>query len=285
MQRVKPFLWLALIPVGVLGYRILFDPPPRLKADREESVVAEDIVSQVYSTNEEGNVGVVLIHGGEKGSAEFQRVFNAAPENYHLMTWDRPGHGILRELKAAPLARQARFTAHLVNRLPGDKPVILVGRGFGCLVAARTAMLLRHRVQAVVLVSGIYRTPTDEESLLILRKRIPTETARKEILDLEHYFSAPGFAWSDIRCPVYILQGEKDPLAGEKDLAEIIEKIRHVRVQLSTVNGRGPDLLEKDPRLLFNLIEGIISPESGRDDSNLSEDNEKVNPSSPSSLR
>lgn len=98
-----------------------------------------------------GNAAVILIHGWSCDSGYWDAQLSVLATRHDVITVDLAGHG------RSPLGAQdgsmqafAADVARLLDALPPDRPLILVGHSMGGPVAVETAYLLGERVRGVI---------------------------------------------------------------------------------------------------------------------------------------
>lgn len=150
-----------------------------------------------------------------------------------LVTTDRPGFGYSNFGVAEPsLQKQAALLKPLLEKYKENRPVVLVGHSLGGPVIARIAMEYPDLVDGLVFVAASidpalepnetwFRAPLATPFLRWLLPR-SLRASNDEIYQAKPELQTMLPRWKDIRCPVIVIQGDKDTLVppGNADFAE-----------------------------------------------------------------
>ncbi len=131
--------------------------------------------------------------------------------------------------RGRPSPKLSREVAEL-DSLAGEGPVAVVGRSFGGRVAARLAA--QRRLGALVLLGFPVRPPG--------RARPEDEAALKAL-----------------RCPVLILQGERDELGAPSLLRRLTQGLRNV--ELKVVPGAGHSYGRREKEVLQQAAQWLVA--------------------------
>lgn len=189
-----------------------------------------------YATAGDGTKPLVVFVHGSPGSLSAFIDFLADTtllRNALLLTTDRPGFGYSNFGVAEPsLSTQAALLKPILEKYKKNGPVILVGHSLGGPVIARMAMDYPELVDALVLVAASidpelepnetwFRAPL---ATPFLRWMLPKSlrASNEEIYQAKPELEALLPLWKNIRCPVTVIQGDKDVLvpSGNADFAE-----------------------------------------------------------------
>ena len=178
---------------------------------------------------------VLLVHGSPGSlSAFIDFLADSALTNRALViTTDRPGFGHSNFGIAEPsLENQAATLKPILEKFKNNRPVILVGHSLGGPVIARMAIDYPDLVDGLVLVAGSidpdlepnetwFRAPLATPFLSWVLPR-SFRTSNEEIYQLKPQLENMLPHWKEIKCPVVVIQGEKDSLvpAGNADFAK-----------------------------------------------------------------
>ncbi len=186
---------------------------------------------------------VMVVHGSP-GAASAAMPFlkdTALTRRAQVVAPDRPGFGWSDFGRAEPsLQRQAAALAPLLRDTP--RPRILVGHSYGGPVIARMAMDYPELVDGLVIVAGSlspeleprewWRAPLDWP---LVRSLIPPAwcVSNEEIAALYDELRAMEPLWARVRCPITVIQGQKDRLVPPGNAHYVQRMATHSpRVQL-----------------------------------------------------
>ncbi len=182
----------------------------------------------------ENNPLVLFVHGSPGSlSAFIDFLADSALTNRALViTTDRPGFGYSNFGMAEPsLAKQAATLKPILEKYK-NKPVILIGHSLGGPVIAQMAIDYPDLVDGLVLVAASidpelepnetwFRAPLATPFLSWVLPR-SFRASNEEIYQLKPQLENMLPRWKEIKCPVIVIQGEKDSLvpAGNADFAK-----------------------------------------------------------------
>jgi pimeloyl-ACP methyl ester carboxylesterase len=150
-----------------------------------------------------------------------------------VITTDRPGFGYSNFGMAEPsLERQASTLKPILEKYKNNKPIILVGHSLGGSVIARMAIDYPDLINGLIFVAASidpelepnetwFRAPLATPFLSWLLPR-SFRASNEEIYQLKPQLEEMLPYWKNIKCPVIVIQGEKDSLvpAGNADFAK-----------------------------------------------------------------
>ncbi len=164
---------------------------------------------------------VIYVHGTPGDAASWMEFLAQPIEGTESLALDRPGFGRSAGTGAVPsLREQAAALEPLLSTRDGRGP-ILVGHSLGGPIVARAAVDFPDRVGGIVIVAG--SMDPDLEQVLwiqhiarapIIRGIVPAVLANTnaELLPLGGELRSLRPLLSQIRCPVYIVHGDRDGL-------------------------------------------------------------------------
>jgi pimeloyl-ACP methyl ester carboxylesterase len=177
---------------------------------------------------------VLFIHGSPGSLSAFIHFLTDTVLLDHalLITADRPGFGYSNFGNAEPsLQKQAETLKPLLEKYKENRPVVLVGHSLGGPLAARMAMDFPDLIDGLILVAGAFdpelephetwfRAPLASPFLRMLLPR-SLRASNDEIYHLKPELETMMPLWKNIRCPVTVIQGNKDILVapGNADFA------------------------------------------------------------------
>lgn len=205
---------------------------------------------------------VFLLHGSPGSWTDFLELFRdrELTTRVHLVAVDRPGFGRSRDGGIEPsLARQVELLSPLLAE--AGTPVLVVGHSLGGPLAARVVMDRPERVSGLVLVAGSIDPALEKTTWFqrlgrtrAVRWMVPDllVAADEEIRPLRAELEALQPRWSEIRVPVWVIQGERDrlvPAANADFAARVLDpaQLRLVRVPKlgHLIPWKRPDLIRE----------------------------------------
>lgn len=196
----------------------------------------------------------VLLHGIGMGRSAFVDLARALPDR--VIGIDLPGFGEAPE-PDEPLSMSAHadlVAAYL--RAAGEGPAIVIGHSMGSQIAAEIAARHPAVVAALVLAGPTVDSAARsirQQALYLLRDLLGERPAvlwrgaREYLRGGPHLITKmrrtiehePESAYAQVRCPVLVLRGERDPLAPEKWCRQIVEAIPGARLEVIPDHGHG----------------------------------------------
>lgn len=201
----------------------------------QEHYTVKDRTIHFVQAGDTTKPAVIFVHGSPGSLSAFIDFLTDSVllENALLITTDRPGFGYSTFGVAEPsMQKQAALLKPLLERYSKNRPVILVGHSLGGPIVARMAMDYPELVDGLVLVAASI-DPELEPNETWFRAPLATPflswllPASLRASNEEIYHAKPELykmlpLWKEIRCPVIVVQGEKDTLVppGNADFAE-----------------------------------------------------------------
>ncbi len=213
---------------------------------------------------------LVFVHGSPgswEGWSEFL-LNTELQKNFHLIAIDRPGYG-----GSAPgrtetsLALQAEDVIEVLQFNHSSLPAILVGHSYGGPLVVQMAIEFPKQVSGLVIVAGSV-DPEQEitkwyqtlASWWPLRIMIPNSlrVCNEEIMALKPELEK--LEWSKIRAPVYIIQGNDDPLVPPANVDYMIRKLPpHLLLKAVRENNLNHFVPWKRPDLILDGITNVAN--------------------------
>lgn len=237
---VSIFLVLEVVMYSCMSFRMspkevdAFFEKKGVAATQHKYVVGKRDVHYVKA-GDENNPLVVFIHGSPGSLSAFIDFLadSVLLEHALLVTVDRPGFGYSNFGNAEPnLIKQNETLIPLLEKYKGNKPVTLVGHSLGGPLIARMAMDHPELVDRLIIVAGSI-DPDLEPNETWFRAPLATpflswilppsmRASNEEIYQLKPELQRMLPLWSNITCPVIVIQGEKDSLVpkGNADFAK-----------------------------------------------------------------
>ena len=168
---------------------------------------------------------VLFIHGSPGSLSAFIHFLadTSLLRKGFLITTDRPGFGYSNFGRGvASLKEQAEILKPILEKYKGNRPVVLIGHSLGGPLIARMAMDYPELVDGLIIVAGSidpalepdemwFRAPLATPFLSWLLPR-SLRASNEEIYHLKPELEEMLPRWSEISCPVIVIQGKKDSL-------------------------------------------------------------------------
>ncbi|MEO7991958.1 MAG: alpha/beta hydrolase [Chryseolinea sp.] len=178
---------------------------------------------------------ILFVHGSPGSLSAFIHFLadSVLLPNTLLITADRPGFGYSNFGNAEPsLKKQAEALKPILEEYKKNRPVILVGHSLGGPLIARMAMDYPELIDGLIIVAGSidpelepnetwFRAPLATPFLSWILPR-SFRSSNEEIYQLKPELEEMIPLWSNITCPVIVIQGKKDSLvpAANADFAK-----------------------------------------------------------------
>jgi pimeloyl-ACP methyl ester carboxylesterase len=285
-------LLILLLPLGCTMFAPQFEPAidtPEMRANALASRFAEGAGGRIHfvvaGQPPTAPARVLFVHGspgtwdGWKGFLEDPELRAAA----HLIAVDRLGFGGSERGRAVPsLAAQAAALARVLEHgepsepsepgAPAGPPAVVVGHSLGGPIAARLAMDRPDLVAGLLLIAPSI-DPAEERhrwynvaaATVVVQWFLPTDwtTSNRELWPLKRELTAMLPLWSQVRCPVTVVQGLADDLvpAGNSDFAE--RELPPGRVRIERYPGEDHFILWKRPAAVREPLIALLAGATG----------------------
>jgi pimeloyl-ACP methyl ester carboxylesterase len=189
----------------------------------------------LYQAGQATRARLIFIHGTPGSANAWARFLLDPISGCEVIALDRPGFGHSNAGAPLPsLEAQARALEATLTYYP-KVPTLLIGHSYGGPVALKAAALYPNAVSAVVLVATA-ADPALERPLAIqhlaarlgLHHILPASlrSANAELLALPKELADLQAVLPDIRCPVHIMHGDRDPLTPIANVAYLQKHLR-----------------------------------------------------------
>lgn len=174
-------------------------------------------------TGDESLPTLIFIHGTPGSWIRYQNYLQdkGLLSKFRMIAVDRPGFGYSRFGDAKNLEEQSAIITHLINKEKNDKPVYLIGASFGGPVVARLAIDNPGRFAGLFMLAPALDPETEIHYFwrplffkTPLQYLVPGifKPNNQELWYLEKDLVKMASLLSEIKCPVYVLHGDKDRL-------------------------------------------------------------------------
>lgn len=187
-----------------------------------------------------------------------------------LITTDRPGFGYSNfGHGVGSLHEQSTILKPILERYKGNRPCILVGHSLGGPLIARMAIDYPELVDGLIIVAGSidpelepnevwFRAPLATPFLSWLLPR-SLRASNEEIYHLKPELEDMVPRWSEIRCPVIVIQGKKDSLvpAANADFAK--RMLKNAPVEFVLKDDMDHFVPWSNPELIHDAIQRMLT--------------------------
>ncbi len=218
---------------------------------------------------------ILFIHGAPGSSQDYLQFLEDKQlrKEFCLMAVDRPGYGYSGfGHSMSSIEEQARSIFTLIEGIPREKKIILVGHSFGGPIVAKMASLFPNEIDVIIMLAPAL--DPREERFIPLAKfskippirwltpypfRVAADEKTAHVAELKKMDPD----WASIKCQVIHVHGTKDSLVPYENILITREKMTSARVQAITLEGADHFLpwshteLVKD--LLLNLEDRAIN--------------------------
>lgn len=188
-----------------------------------DTVNANGFPVHYAKTGYDSNPTLIFVHGTPGSWIRYKRYLqdNDLLSRFRMIAVDRPGFGYSRFGDARNLEEQSELIGHLIKSVNNDRPVYLLGASFGGPVIARLAidnpgmfsglLLLAPALDAETEIHYFWRPLFFKTPLQYLLPGI-FKPNNQELWYLEKDLVKMANLLHEIKCPVYVLHGDKDRL-------------------------------------------------------------------------
>ena len=226
-----------------------------------------------YVTAGDSTQALVLFVHGSPGSLSAFIHFLADTSLLHksfLISTDRPGFGYSNfGSGVGSLHEQATILKPILDKYKGNRPVILIGHSLGGPLIARMAMDYPELVDGLIIVAGSidpelepnevwFRAPLATPFLSWLLPR-SLRASNEEIYHLKPELEEMLPRWSEIHCPVIVIQGKKDSLVPAENAEFARKQLVHAPVEFVFKDDMDHFVPWSNPELIHDAIVRMIT--------------------------
>lgn len=212
---------------------------------------------------------LLFIHGSPGSWDAYARYFSDSSlyKHYRLISVDRLGYGQTTPGQPEPdLALQAEVFRPLLETIPLDQALIVVGHSYGGPVAVRMAMDYPDRIDGLLLVAGI-ADPDREKRFWVqpllqypaFRWLLPPsmDVSNREIVPLKQELTEILDRWDQIRAETIVIQGGEDSLVDPANADFTLNKLSHIPASLVWLPGEDHFLIWTHYLLIKSAIQDL----------------------------
>ena len=218
---------------------------------------------------------VVFVHGSPGSLSAFIDFLadTVLTKNALTVTVDRPGFGHSdfgwgeRSLK-----KQAQSIKPILEKFENNRPIILVGHSLGGAVIGKMAIDYPQLVDGLILVAASI-DPELEPNEVWFRAPLATpflswavppsfRASNEEIYHLKPQLESMRTEWQEIRCPVRVIQGEKDKLVPPGNAAYAQLVIVNAPIEIQLLKGVNHFIPWNNPHLIQYAILDMLQHKS-----------------------
>jgi pimeloyl-ACP methyl ester carboxylesterase len=214
---------------------------------------------------------IVVVTGAPSWAEYWSAALAGVGPDREMVVVDRPGFGASEPMDAVTdLSLQAQALSPLLDSAPGQR-VLLVGQSYGAAIATLMAAAQPDKVNALVLLSGLFGDMGPTASRLVdLGRRIQgviprdLRNAITEVLAQPPQLPVVRDALRRLGLPIHIIHGDQDdfaPIAAARALADELAQMPNVI--FSPVSGANHFLNEGPPELVLAPLEAVIAAAPG----------------------
>lgn len=215
---------------------------------------------------------VLFIHGSPGSLSAFIHFLkdSTLTERAFLITTDRPGFGHSNfGWGEGSLAKQSEALKPILARYKGSRPIILVGHSLGGPLIVKMAMDYPELVDGLIIVAGSvdpklepnetwFRAPLATPFLSWILPR-SLRASNEEIYHLKPELQKLLPYWKDIRCPVIVIQGQKDSLVPKENVDFIRKMLVNAPVEYVLVDEMDHFVPWSNPELIHDAIIKLLN--------------------------
>ena len=195
-----------------------------------KNIKANQRTLHFVSTGNDSLPTIVFVHGSPGSWDAFEEYLKDKDllKQYRMVSIDRPGFGYSNFGDALNLADESKVISAIFPLLKNKKPLYLVGHSLGGPLIVQLAADNPDKVDALVILSGAIDVSLEmPEHWRKVMKSFPIRylipgalrPSNDELWYLKEDLIKLKPAFSTIKCPVYIMHGDKDPLVDYGNLA------------------------------------------------------------------
>ena len=218
---------------------------------------------------------VVFLHGTPGSRNAWAGYMANVPAGRQYIAVDRPAFGQSGPRQVLSIWQQADIIAELLKPNEDVSAPVLIGHSYGATLAAVIAALYPDKVAAVIIVAGSVSPHLDNQKPLFrffsyppMRYLVPRSLnkANDEVIALEEEAKRFPELWKNLRMPVFVLQGSKDPLVSVENVIYMRREMVNAQLDITVLAGAGHFLIwdegDKVKRLITRALASIDRKES-----------------------
>lgn len=215
---------------------------------------------------------VLFVHGSPGSLSAFIHFLadTSLINNGFLVTTDRPGFGYSNFGRGVgSLQQQAEILKPILEKYKGNRPAVLIGHSLGGPLIARMAMDYPNLVDGLIIVAGSI-DPALEPNEVWFRAPLATpflswvlprslRASNEEIYHLKPELEEMFPRWSEIHCPVIVIQGKKDSLVPAENAEFARRQLVNAPVEFVFRDEMDHFVPWSNPELIHDAIVRMIS--------------------------
>ncbi len=222
---------------------------------------------------------VLFIHGSPGSLSAFIHFLkdSTLTERAFLITTDRPGFGHSNfGWGEGSLGKQSDALKPILERYKTNRPIILIGHSLGGPLIAKMAIDYPELVDGLIIVAGSidpelepdetwFRAPLATPFLSWILPR-SLRASNEEIYHLKPELQKLLPYWKDVRCPVIVIQGQKDSLVPKENADFAKKMLVNAPVEFVLVDEMDHFVPWSNPELIHDAIIRLIDTQHAKRD-------------------
>jgi pimeloyl-ACP methyl ester carboxylesterase len=248
----------------------------KIKGSQQEYETGSRVIHYVTSGDSTKPL-VLFVHGSPGSLSAFIHFLkdSTLTERAFLITTDRPGFGHSNfGWGEGSLSKQSEALKPILERYKLNRPVILIGHSLGGPLIAKMAMDYPELVDGLIIVAGSidpelepnetwFRAPLATPFLSWVLPR-SLRASNEEIYHLKPELQKLLPYWKDVRCPVIVIQGQKDSLVPKENADFAKKMLVNAPVEFVLVDGMDHFVPWSNPELIHDAIIKLLDGERDR---------------------
>jgi pimeloyl-ACP methyl ester carboxylesterase len=250
----------------------------KIRGTQEKYTIGSRVIH--YATAGDSTKPLVLFVHGSPGSLSAFIHFlkdSTLSDRAFLITTDRPGFGHSNfGWGEGSLTKQAEALKPILERYKSSRPIILIGHSLGGPLIAKMAMDYPELVDGLIIVAGSidpelepdetwFRAPLATPFLSWILPR-SLRASNEEIYHLKPELQKLLPYWKDVRCPVIVIQGQKDSLVPKENADFAKKMLVNAPVEFVLVDSMDHFVPWSNPELIHDAIIKLIETHHAKND-------------------
>ncbi len=260
------FFYIRTIYNDLLGYNVRRNALLRSFWATQKTItrLGQEITCIVVE-NRESAATALMLHGSPGNAMDWDR-FLHNPDIFSIWAVDRPGYGPTPQKKPT-LEDDIEIMGDLIGKIPDERKLILVGHSLGTGIAMRLAADYPDKVGGLILV-GTALLPYEDQfidkvfSLVEFTSGLFSRSIRhsaEESRQYDRFLHDLYPEMENIKCPVTLIHGRDDLLAGVNNVQFTKEKLKNsALVKTMMIDGEGHFIPRTRPGAISKAMREMV---------------------------